>query len=320
MINCRILKQVLVLNEEKNFARAAKALHLSQPTLTRNVQALEEKLGHLIFNRAPRNLQLTPFGELLVRHAEKIVGASTQLENEIAQFSNLQSGQLKLGMGPFPAETSFSRTIGLFNAQFPKIHIKSTLNNWQNLYTTLLKEQIEFFVADTTAFEKDSSLDITPLQSHPGFFYCRADHPILNKKKINLKDCMQYSMILPKLPKRLADIFNANNSSDDQYQEYPYIECDNISMSNKIVLNSSAIGIGIYDVVSELLHDKRIKIIPFQPEFMKTLHGIVKLKQHTLSPAAEEFIKILIRVEDELCIEEHHYFSNTSSASSNSGK
>ena len=107
MINCRILKQVLVLNEEKNFARAAQSLHLSQPTLTRNVQALEQKLGYKIFDRAPRNLQLTPFGKLLVRHAEKIVSASTQLENEIAQFSNLQSGQLRFGVGPFPAETSF---------------------------------------------------------------------------------------------------------------------------------------------------------------------------------------------------------------------
>jgi DNA-binding transcriptional LysR family regulator len=311
MINCRILKQVLVLNEEKNFARAAKVLHLSQPTLTRNLQALEQKLAHQIFDRAPRSLQLTPFGKLIVRHAKKIVSASTQLENEIAQFSNLQSGQLKLGMGPFPAETSFSQAIGLFNEQFPKIHIKSTINNLQNLNTALLKEKIEFFVAEISELENESNLDITPLQSHSGFFYCRADHPILDKKKINLKDCMQYSMILPKLPKRVADIFNANSSSYVQNQEYAYIECDNVSMSNKIVLNSSAIGIGIYDLVSELLTDKRIKIIPFQAEFMKTIHGIVKLKQNTLSPAAEEFIKILIQVEDGLCIEESHYFSNT---------
>ena len=312
MINCRILKQVLVLNEEKNFARAAQALHLSQPTLTRNVQALEEKLGYKIFDRSPRNLQLTPFGELLIRHAEKIVSASTQLENEIAQFSNLQSGQLRFGVGPFPAETSFSRTIGLFNEQFPNIHIQSIVNNWEHLHFLLLNEKIEFFVAETSEMENKDSLEISPLQSHPGIFFCRADHPILEKENIGMADCMQYSMILPKLPQRLIEFINTNNQSQEQKEYYAFIECDNVGMSKNIVLSSNAIGIGIYSFISDILQDNRVQIIPFHPEFMKTVHGIVKLKSHTLSPAAEKFINILKQVESELCEEETHYFSNIS--------
>ena len=309
MINCRILNQILVLNKERNFARAAQSLYLSQPTLTRNVQALEEKLGHKIFDRAPRNLQLTQFGALLVRHSEKIVSASLQLENEIAQFSNLQSGQLRFGVGPFPAETSFSRSIGIFNEQFPNIHIQSIVNNWEHLHSLLLNEKIEFFVADTSELENKDNLEITPLQSHPGVFFCRKNHPLLRKEKINMADCMQYSMILPKLPQRLVKTINTNNKSQE---EYAFIECDNVGMSKNIVLNSDAIGIGIYSFISDILQDESVQIIPFHPEFMKTIHGIVKLKNHTLSPAAEEFIGILKRVENELCEEETDYFSNLS--------
>ena len=123
---------------------------------------------------------------------------------------------------------------------------------------------------------------------------------------------MQYSMILPKLPKRIVDFLNIESSSSEEQKEYAFIECDNIGMSNKIVLNSFAIGIGVYELVSNHLKDKRIKIIPFRPEFMKTIHGIVKLKNHTLSPAAQEFISILKQVEAELCAEEDQYFSDTS--------
>ena len=310
MINCRILEQVLVLSEQKNFARAAQALHLSQPTLTRNVQAMEEKLAYKIFDRAPRNLQLTPFGELLVRHAKKIVSASNQLENEIAQFSNLQSGQLKFGVGPFPAETSFSQTIGLFNDQFPNIHIKSLVNNWEYLHSLLLNEKIEFFVAETSELENKDNLEITPLQSHPGVFFCRLNHPILTNKKIGMADCMQYSMILPKLPPRLVEFFNSDNPAQDKQESYAFIECDNVGMSKEIVLNSNAIGIGVYSFIKGLLQDNSVKIIPFNPEFMKTIHGIVKLKNHTLSPAAQEFITILKQVENKLCAEETQYFSN----------
>lgn len=315
MINCRILKQVLVLNEEKNFARAAQALHLSQPTLTRNIQALEKRVGYQIFDRAPRNLHVTPFGELLVRHAEKIVSASTQLENEIAQFSNLQSGQLRFGVGPFPAETSFSRTIGLFNEKFPNIHIQSIVNNWEHLHSLLLNEKIEFFVAETSELEKKDNLEIIPFQSHPGVFFCRLDHPILKINNIKMSDCMQYSMILPKLPKRMIEFINTKNHSHENQEAYAFIECDNVGMSKEIVLNSNAIGVGIYSFISDLLQDNSIKIIPFHPVFMKTIHGIVKLRNHTLSPAAQEFISLLKQVEGELCTEESHYFAATSDTS-----
>jgi len=312
MINCRILKQVLVLNEKRNFARAAEALYLSQPTLTRNVQALEAKVGYKIFDRSPRNLQLTPFGKLLVRHAEKIVSASTQLENEIAQFSNLQSGQLIFGVGPLLAETFCSQTIGLFNEQFPNIHIQSIVNNWEYLYSLLLNEKIEFFVSEASDLENKENLEISLLQSHPGVFFCRENHPILEKEHISMVDCLQYSLILPKLPQRLAELINTNNKSQEQQENYAFIECDNVGMSKKIVLNSNAIGIGIYSFISELLQDNSVKIIPFYPESMKTIHGIVKLKNHTLSPAATEFIHILKQIEKKICAEETHYFSNIS--------
>ena len=301
-----------MLNEEKNFARAAKKLHLSQPTLTRNIQALEEKLGHKLFDRAPRNLKLTPFGEMVVRHAEKIISAASLLENEIAQFSNLQAGHLKIGVGPFPAETSFSQTIGLFNETFTKIHIQSIVDNWENLHSQLLNEEIEFFVAETSELENSDNLEIIPFQSHPGFFYCRHDHPILAKETISLADCMQYSMIRPKLPKRISQIMKADINFQVNQEQRAFIECDNVGMSKKIVLNSLAIGIGTYAVVRNLLQDNSINIIPFHHQSFKTRHGIVKLKNHTLSPAAQEFIRILNQVEDELCTEETHYFSNIS--------
>jgi DNA-binding transcriptional LysR family regulator len=311
MISNRILKQVLVLNEEKNFARAAEELHLSQPTLSRNIQALEKRLGNQLFDRVPRNLRLTTFGELVVRHAEKIVVATSLLENEIAQFSNLQAGHLKLGVGPYPAETSFSKAIGLFNEQFPKIHIQSITDNWENLHTLLVNEKIEFFVSDKSELENSENLEITPFKPHPAFFYCRHDHPILEKDGINLTDCMQYSLIFPKLPKWVIQFMDTHGDSQVNQEQQAYIECDNVGMSKIIVLNSFAIGIGIYSVVSTLLQDKSIKIIPFYPESFKTDHGMVKLKNHTLSPAAQKFIGILNQVEDELCIEEAHYFSNT---------
>jgi len=73
-------------------------------------------------------------------------------------------------------------------------------------------------------------------------------------------------------------------------------------------MENHAIGMGTYSVVSNLLRQGVVKIIPMRHDFMQTHYGIVQLTNHTLSPAATEFIRILNQVEKELCDDEANYF------------
>ncbi len=308
MINSRLLKQFFILSQEENYARAAQRLFVAQPTLSRNIQSLEESFGQKLFDRSQRHLMLTPFGKMVVQHAEKITMAMTALDNEVMQFTNLQSGILNIGVGPFPAESSFSKTIGFFNAQYPKIIINPDINNWEYLHQQLLLERIEFFVAETSDLKHNKNLEITPFTQHPAFFYCKTTHPILEKKKITLKDCIQYTLIHTALPKRVKMTPESAINLSDAFDAK--IKCDDLGMSKSIVINSQAIGIGTYGTTKELLLEQKIQIIPITSPNLKTHYGIVKKKGATLSPAAVKFLELLDKAENELCRQEIEYFSS----------
>ncbi len=83
MINSRLLKNALSLAEHGNFARAAKALNISQPSLSRSIQALEATLGEKLFNRSHKGITTTYAGEIMLKHAYLISASSESMQEEI---------------------------------------------------------------------------------------------------------------------------------------------------------------------------------------------------------------------------------------------
>ncbi len=85
MIETRLLRNALALAEHRNFARAAQALNISQPTLTRSIQLLETRLGARLFDRKARTVLPTPLGKEVLKHARLIVASSRALEEGVQQ-------------------------------------------------------------------------------------------------------------------------------------------------------------------------------------------------------------------------------------------
>jgi DNA-binding transcriptional LysR family regulator len=261
-----------------------------------------------VFDRSPKNLQLTPFGELLLRHAEKIVSGTVLLENEIAQFSSMEAGHLCFGIGPYPAEGIFGKAIALFNKQFSKIHLQVIVDNWQNLYSLLIDEKIEFFIAEISELVGKNNIDITPYKQHQGFLYCNSEHPILNKKSVTLEDCLKYTLIRPKLTKRFTKFLEDDITIPVKDNQGSIIRCDNVSLIKQIISNSDALGIGTYGIIGEQLKNEKFKIVPYKQSFLTTNYGFIKIKNHTLSPAAKKLAFIFDTIERQHCKDEKAFF------------
>jgi len=94
------LQYVLCLSETRNFARAAKRCHISQPTLSMQIHKLEEDLGVLLFDRSKKPVALTSIGEKLVEQIKKIFYESYQIEDLIYEEKNELKGEYRLGVIP----------------------------------------------------------------------------------------------------------------------------------------------------------------------------------------------------------------------------
>ena len=94
MIETRLLRNALVLAGHQNFARAAKALHISQPTLSRSIQLLEKTVGERLFDRASRKILPTQAGEIMLKHARIIIASSEAMQEDIRRHQGiLDAGQ-----------------------------------------------------------------------------------------------------------------------------------------------------------------------------------------------------------------------------------
>lgn len=134
-MNLRDLKYIVEVAKERNFSRASEKCFVSQPTLTMQIQKLEDELGVKIFERQNKSFLITEVGELIIKTAEEILDKEKQIKELAKGFKNPFCGELKIGA--FPTLASY---------YFPKI-TKKILNKFSDLKLLLVEEKTDNLIA-----------------------------------------------------------------------------------------------------------------------------------------------------------------------------
>ena len=136
---------------------------------------------------------------------------------------------------------------------------------------------------------------------HQGFFFCRRGHPLLKTKLQTPGDLLQFPLILPTLPERIANLFRQlfkKSPEDLQFiEKITTIQCNDMSVIKDTVASSNAIGIAIYGALADKLKRKQFVALPFLIPELKSNYGILKKQGLSLSPAASTFVDILVETD-----------------------
>ena len=116
----RVLKYFLVVAREENITKAASLLHVTQPTLSRQLMQLEEELGVKLFHRSKYRIILTDDGILLRRRAQEIVDLANKTEQEFQRQEEL-SGEISIGAGESNSMTALSQKMAVFRREHPLV-------------------------------------------------------------------------------------------------------------------------------------------------------------------------------------------------------
>lgn len=192
----RVLRYFLAVAQEGSVTRAARALHLTQPTLSRQIRELEEELGQTLFSRGGRELSLTREGLLLRQRAEEIVGLAEITEKEFRSLGEKTvSGDLSLGCGESKALSFVTDALKVLQDEHPLIIPHFFSGNGEIVMDRLDKGLLDFAVlmgAENT--ERYSSL---PLPSHDTWgLLMDKDDPMAQKKAITAEDLLDIPLIL----------------------------------------------------------------------------------------------------------------------------
>src|ERR1022692_2916179 len=128
-IELRLLRCALALAEHKNFARAAKACQVSQPTLSRNIQDIERRLGTQLFDRASRSVDPTDAGKIFLEQARDVVARSGDLGREMDLLRGLEKGELRIGAGTYPSVMVADKAVAQMVQDHPAVRLQIVIDN-----------------------------------------------------------------------------------------------------------------------------------------------------------------------------------------------
>lgn len=262
----RILRYFLTVVREESITKASEVLHITQPTLSRQLAQMEKDLGVKLFDRGTRKIKLTNEGILLRRRAEEILQLVDKTEKELVEQEEQVEGKISMGCGEIAAVQLLSQIIKSFRQKYPLVTF--------DIFTAtadLVKEQMDKGLLDIGLFLEPIDMEkyeFTRLDiGEKWVVLMRSDDPLAARETITAQDLSELPLILPRrmnVQNELASWFGS------YYNRLNVVFTSNLSTNSSIMVNSGlAYSLVIEGAVPFLDHSK-ITYRPLDPPLTAT--------------------------------------------------
>lgn len=195
MLDLRVLNYFLTVAREESITRAAEALHLSQPTLSRQLRDMEDMLGKELMIRGPRRITLTEDGLFLKKRAEEILSLASNTEQELRSDDTELNGHIHIGSAESDSVRFIMRTAHILQTQYPALHFDITSGDRPAMMELLDKGLIDMALiyghVDTEKYE----VLPCPATDRWGILLHR-DNPLSQKETITPQDLWKEKLIV----------------------------------------------------------------------------------------------------------------------------
>jgi DNA-binding transcriptional LysR family regulator len=309
-IKLHLLRQAQALVAHGNFSRAAAALNLSQPALSRGIRELEDQVGLQLFLRSRSGLELSDFGRVFMQHAADLLLGAEDLEREVALARGLATGEISVGLGPYGMATLAPICAPAFAAAHPGVRLRILADSPSMLGRLVRLRTLDLAVAEASILESDEDLEVVArLHPLPGYLVVRAGHPLTRGARVGFADALAYPfaqvvMLPPRVLKPiLASRQVATPASAGPLMPFPAIECPTLSLATDIVAKSDAFTFTNLGMVRAELERGEIVAVLHEP-WMHSSWAVVRLRKRTMSPAMTAFVEQLQLANREVAREE----------------
>jgi DNA-binding transcriptional LysR family regulator len=303
------LRQAIALAEHGSFVRAAAALHMSQPALSRSIQNLETSFGSELFVRSSSGVVPTDLGRLYIERARDLLRMADELDKEAVTHGTMGAGRISVGGGPFPSESILGPAAARFVEQFPRISVQLHARDWDDLLRQLRTRELDFFVAETSTLHREPDIEIVPMQSaHPVHLVARARHPLALQENVEFADVFPWPFVTPgRVPPRLLDpMLTAHRTASRRGpapRPFPSIQCDGLAAVKRILAASDAVSGSILSCIATELEAGQLVLLGTAP-WLHLHYGIVSLRGRPWTKAAETFREYVLEAERAVAEEE----------------
>jgi LysR family hydrogen peroxide-inducible transcriptional activator len=283
------LRYVVAVARTGNFSRAAEQCHVSQPSLSQQVQKLENELGERLFDRMKRATKLTPHGTAFLRRAERILEEADAAKREATDARNLMRGSITIGALPTIAPYLLPEAMVEFTRKYPGVEIIVQEDTTAQLLKLLLACEIDFALASEPIH--DQRLEVRDLMEEELLLALPPGHPLTRKRVVNASDLEGERLIVLKEGHCLGDqVLRFCDRRDVR----PQISFRSAQMETVQALVHAGLGISLIPAMA--VRTKRNGLPKYRSlQSPRPKRKIVAVwpKQHALSRGAGEFLKVI---------------------------
>ncbi|MDA9818514.1 LysR substrate-binding domain-containing protein [Flavobacteriaceae bacterium] len=190
------LKYTLAVAEHGNFTTASDKCFVTQPTLSMQVQKLEEELGVVIFNRSTKPLQVTDIGKKVLFQAKKIVEESSRMNDVVSEEKGIIGGTLKVGIIPTVSSTLLPLFLNIFLKKHKNVELKIEEFNTETISQKLEDNTIDCAIAATPL--NNNTIIERPLYYEPFIAYVPEHHFLAGNKTLGVDDLSNGDILILK--------------------------------------------------------------------------------------------------------------------------
>lgn len=282
----RTLRYFLATAQEENITKAADILHVTQPTLSRQMMDLERELGVTLMLRGKNGLTLTDDGIFFRQRAQEIVELADRLEKSFVERQNNISGMVVIGASETAGSQTLARLIKEFTGKYPAVQFTLYNETVDNIKDRLDKGLVDIGLllepVDVTKFDY-----VRLSQQDTWGLLVRDDHPLTEKESLTADDVAPYPLILPLRDNIRVEIIHWLGRDEKELT----IPLFYTLLSNAALMVAEGLGCAFcMDGALAIRSDPRLRFIPLEPR--RVTHSVLVWKKNKIfSPATSLFIQ-----------------------------
>lgn len=292
-LKTRQLLLVAALAEEGNIHRAAAALNMTQPAASKLLRELEEMLGAVLFERMPRGVRPTLYGDALIRHARVVLGSLDQAQEELAALKAGRLGHVAVGAITSPGVRVLPAAVAAVKRIHANMRVSVEIDTSNVLLEHLAQDKLDVVIGRLSAEHDKRQLSYEPLGGEPVCAVVRQGHPLLTGEPVALSDVQRGAWVVPPAGSVLRHRFELMFQRASLAPPSNVVETSAVLFITRALEKSDMIAVLAEDVARYYAAHRMVEILPLPMDCQMDDFGIITPAEKLLSPAAALMIDAL---------------------------
>ncbi|MNQ85249.1 HTH-type transcriptional regulator GbpR [compost metagenome] len=293
-ISSRQITLLHALGEFGNLRRAAAAMHTTQPAASLLLQQLEERLGVRLFERLPRGMQPTLYGEVMIRYAQGALHEFEHAQAQIAELARGAAGLVRTGsvMGPVPR--LLTKAVLAYKRDYPKVRISIEIGTSDTLLPALLRGDFDVVLGRLPDQSDSQDLAIELFdQGEQMRVIARAGHPLAGSSPLQLADLIALTWILHPIGSPMRRRVESALKAGGMVQALDIVETASILATTAMLEASDMIAVVPNDVAEHYARYGMVTVLPVELPISMVNIGLLTLRSRPGSVVLDRLLKYL---------------------------